>query len=291
MPRTAVIADIHANAPALEAVVDDIERQAPDEILVGGDLVGRGPQGSRIVDIIRDLGWPSIRGNHEDYILNFRNYDVPDDWLVADEWAAWRWMARELEGEHAEFIDALPFSRTADTVPDLRLVHGSPRSYKEGIGDWTSEESIREHLASIEESLLVCAHTHRPLVERFDNQIVVNVGSVGLPFNGDPRAQYAILTRRDNDWEIELRQVDYDHDRVYEIYRESGFLEDGGLTAEILRREVRTARPYLVPFQKWTDIAGRDFNRDAFEAFLDLYDPTESMGDFFERARRHYQEE
>jgi diadenosine tetraphosphatase ApaH/serine/threonine PP2A family protein phosphatase len=285
MPRIAIIADIHANIPALEAVVDDLRERDPDEILVGGDLVGRGPQGSRVVETIHDLGWRSIRGNHEDYVLDFRRHDVPDDWLDADEWAASRWMADELDDSHAEFIDDLPLSATADSAPELRLVHGSPRSYQEGIGEWMGEETMREHLSAIDESILVCAHTHRPLVERFGDQMIVNVGSVGLPFNGDPRAQYAILTRRNDLWEVELRRVEYDRDRFFEIYRSTGFLEDGGLTAAILQKEVRAARPYLVPFQKWGEITGREFTREHFRDFLEVYDPEAPMGDFFERIR------
>ncbi len=72
MARIAVIADIHGNMPALEAVISDLADQAVDEVLVGGDLVGRGPEGSRVVKRVRELGWPAIGGNHEDYLLAFR---------------------------------------------------------------------------------------------------------------------------------------------------------------------------------------------------------------------------
>ena len=202
----AVIADIHGNGPALEAVLEDLERVAPDEILVGGDLVGRGPEGSRVVRRIADLGWPSVRGNHEDYLLDFRRKKVPTEWFETDEWAASRWMAEELGTEDADYIAALPFSMTSCLAQEVRLVHGSPRSNNEGIGPWTADEELEEHLRSIEESVLVCGHTHRPLTRRLGPGLVVNVGSVGLPFNRDRRAQYTLLHRTGTRWEVELRR-------------------------------------------------------------------------------------
>ena len=283
MTRIAVLADIHANLPALEAVVDDIARTGVDEVLVGGDLVGRGPQGRKEGAAAEQLKATSIRGNHEDYLLQFRRRDVPDDWLVADIWAASRWMAEQIGEWHADFIDQLPLSRSAESTDGLRLVHGSPTSYQEGIGDWTSDETIEEHIDSIEESLLVCAHTHRPLDRQVLNGRVVNVGSVGLPFNGDPRAQYAIFEPQGEAWSVDFRQVDYDRTDLLQTYQESGFLAEGGLTASILRMEVETARPFLVPFLKWTEIEEIEPTAGRFESFLEVYEPEMAMKDVFER--------
>jgi len=190
-------------------------------------------------------------------------------------------VAAELDEWHAEFIDSLPMDRTAETAPGLRLFHGSPTSYQEGIGKWTSDETLRAHLDSIDEPVLVCAHTHRPLKRRLDEGLVVNVGSVGLPFNGDPRAQYAIFERDGDDWKVEFQQVRYDRDKTLEIYETSGFLAEGRITASILRLEVETARPFLVPFLKWTEIEGLDPTDKHFDEFLEVYEPEVSMQTFF----------
>lgn len=285
MSRIAVVADIHANMPALDAVVADIDRRDVDEVLVGGDLVGRGPQGRRVVETVDELGWSCIRGNHEDYVLQFRRRDVPDDWLEAEIWAASRWMADELGDWHETFIDSLPFSTTAESAPGLRLVHGSPTSYHEGLGEWTSEETLREHLDSIDERLLVCAHTHRPLHRELSAGQIVNVGSVGLPFNGDSRAHYAIFESSGDGWEVEFRRIDYDRNRFLEIYEETGFLEEGGITASILRMEVETARPYVVPFRKWAEIEGVRPTESNFAEFLEIYDDDMSLRSFFSIVR------
>lgn len=281
--RIAILADLHGNVPATDAVLADLARQGADEVLVGGDLVGRGPQGSAVVQRIRATGWRSVRGNHEDYMLDFRAGRVPADWLFTAEWSAARWMASELSPEEAEYIGALPFSLTSAVAPGLRLVHGSPRSAHEGIGSWTSERDLTAHLALVEEGLLVCAHTHRPMVRRLPGGMVVNVGSVGLPFNGDTRAQYALFERTAGGWEVELRGVAYDLAETLEIYESSGFLAAGGATARLLKLELENARPFLVPFLKWAEAREVRPEPERIPDFLDFFHPEEPLHTFFDR--------
>jgi predicted phosphodiesterase len=292
-PRIAVISDIHGNVAALEAVMADLERLAPDEVLVGGDLVGRGPEGAEVVRRIAATGWATIRGNHEEYLLDFRRGEVPGKWLHAAEWAAARWMAGELGETEAAWIEDLPFSLASRLAPGLRLVHGSPRSNRDGIGPWLSDELLAGHLAEVEESLLVCAHTHRPLHRSVAGGLVVNVGSVGLPFNRDRRAQYAVFEPRDRPlggdaggWRVELRQVEYDLERTFAVYERSGFLAAGGVTARLLRMELEHAVPILVPFLKWTEVAGVEPAEAELPSFLEVYRPGQPLGDFFEQLAR-----
>jgi len=292
MPRIAVISDIHGNMAALEAVLEDLADQRPDEVLVGGDLVGRGPEGSAVVRRIVELGWPTVRGNHEDYLLAFRRREVPDEWLRDPEWSASRWMAAELGADDVGFIDSLPFTFTSRLAPELRLVHGTPNSNREGIGPWSSERRVAEHLASIAEPLLVCAHTHRPLHRELPDGTVVNVGSVGLPFNGDRRAQYAIFEPRRaregapvEGWSVELRQVGYDLEATLRIYERSGFLERGGITARLLRIELEKAAPVLVPFMTWAEARGVAPAPEALDRFFEDFEPGQPLAPFFDRLR------
>lgn len=284
MARIAVLADIHGNLPALEAVLADLETVEVDEVVCAGDLVGRGPQGSAVVKRIRELEIDTIRGNHEDYILSFRRREVPEGWLTAQEWACSRWMADELDPEDIDFLDSLPFTRTVTAEPRLRLVHGSPESYNEGLGPWTSTSRLVDHLDSIEEPALACAHTHRPAAWNFGERFIVNVGSVGLPFNGDQRAQYTIVWF-DEGWQHELRRVAYDLEETRSVYRESGFLAAGGATAALLERELLTATPHLVPFLKWAETLGRAPVESELSDFLDFFDPSLSMREQWERLK------
>lgn len=285
MTRIAVIADIHGNIPALEAVLDDIASAKIDEVLVNGDLVGRGPEGNAVVHRIRELGFVCTRGNHEDYALDFRRQVVPQPWLTRPEWACARWIAAELDDDAARFIDDRPMSAVSALQPQLRLFHGSPDSYNEGIGPWTSDDEIRRHLEKIEEHALIVAHTHRPLVWRGDDRLVVNVGSVGLPFNADTRAQYAIFDGDGAHFEVELRQVPYDLNELLDRYETTGFTLDGdNATVTLLRYEVLTGRPYLVPFVKWAEATNREPSTDQIPTFLDIYDHSESMAEFAARV-------
>jgi predicted phosphodiesterase len=286
MTRIAVLADIHGNMPALEAVIEDIAGQQVDEVLVGGDLVGRGPQGSRVIERIRGQGWPSVRGNHEDYLLTFRRGEVPPDWLEADQWSAARWMAADLSDEDVHYLESLPFSLHSRELPQIHLVHASPQSNSDGIGPWTPARKMQQHWDSIPESTLVCAHTHRPLHRRFGDGDIVNVGSVGLPFNRDRRAQYALFTQENAGLSFEFRQVEYDLGKILDIYEKSGFLAEGGVTAQLLILELENAQPYLVPFLQWAATLNVPATPEQIGGFRDFYDPDEPIGCFFERLEQ-----
>jgi predicted phosphodiesterase len=245
--------------------------------------VGRGPQGSEVVQQIVTQGWSCIRGNHEDYLLQFRRHQIPDGWLEAEEWSASRWMAAQLTDTDVVYIESLPFSITSQLEPRLRLVHGSPRSNNEGLGPWTSDEEIEENFELVAEPVLVCAHTHRPLEHHCEKGMVINVGSVGLPFNGDRRAQYAIFHAEGPDLEVEFRQVDYDLDRTLVIYESTGFLDEGGVTVQLLRMELENAQPYLVPFLYWAKTLGISPSAARIDEFLRAYDPEELIKSFVSR--------
>lgn len=283
MPRTAILADIHGNVPAFQAVISDLETQAVDEVLLGGDLVGRGPQGSRVVSIVRELGWRSIRGNHEDYLLQFRRGEIPADWRHAAAWSAARWMAAELDEQDVSYLAALPLTLRPESISGVRLVHGTPSSNCDGIGPWTSDERMIDHLAVIDENVLVCAHTHRPLERRFSEGLVINVGSVGLPFNRDRRAQYVVL--EDNgDLEVEFRRVPYDLGEILSVYEHTGFLSAGGITARLLVLELEHAAPFLVPFLAWAAAEEQTPETQLLSEFLEIYDP-DRQREFFAHLR------
>lgn len=251
--RFAVIADIHSNFHALEATLEDFKIVHPDFVIVAGDFINRGPQPREVMQVLRaNSHWTKLRGNHEDYVIaQCCDYDAHNP-LSNPIWQPARWTAGQLHKNASEFSH-LPI-RTELEIGAQRVlvVHGLPHLNNDGVFAKTSDDEIREMLRHETPDLFICAHTHAPfqreVVVNEKNVIVVNVGSLGLPFNGDARAQYGVFSWQNNSWNIELRRIEYSIDATLRAFETGGFNEGGGPLSHIIRREVETARPHLGPW-------------------------------------------
>ena len=234
--RIAVLADVHGNLPALEAVLSHLEeRGGCDETWVLGDLAVFGPFPREVLERLADL--PSkrfVQGNTDRYISTGQRPPQPpvaddSDWSILlstleKRDANFRWTLGQLDYRWHSFLSQLPFQQRLD-VPGYGAVlgvHGSPVSDEAGIWAETSDSDLREMLSGTEFRLLLCGHTHRPL-DRFLGEVrVINVGSVGLPLDGDRRAAYCILEVADGDGDVALFRVEYDVDSVIDKLSEVG---------------------------------------------------------------------
>lgn len=202
MPKTALLYDIHGNLPALEAVLAHAGAAGAERFVLGGDYALFGPYPVETVAALRELpGAEWIRGNVDRWCAH--PDQAPDDELIRDAIAACR------EALGAELVAEL------DEVPELvfegeRLFcHASPLSdvrsfFPEPAGD---EEHL---LTGIDQRLIVFGHTHLQFRRVRSNEVeLVNPGSVGLPFDGDHRAAYALMN---DDGSLELRRAEYDHE-------------------------------------------------------------------------------
>lgn len=272
--RLAVISDIHSNAVALDAVVADLATLAPDVVVVAGDFINRGPQPREVCEQLFALGWPLLRGNHEDYVLAQRAGYVAADAAEAQIMRPSRWTAEQTEPFLAA-IAALPdtISLTAPDGSAVLIAHASPRHNREGVYRFTTDDELRAMLGPTPPALYCCGHTHQSLIRRVDNTLIVNVGSVGLPFNGDWHAQYGVLDWTADSWRVELRAIPYDRERSLRTYVSSGFLESGGPLARVIRQELVSALPELGP---WYGLfadevrAGRIGMAESIEQYLAL---------------------
>jgi predicted phosphodiesterase len=260
--RLAVLADVHDNLPALEAVVEDIERHHVDHVIAAGDYLLRGPYPLETNHLLRSLDAWMIRGNTEEYLLSYHRGEAPDPWHTSDQWAPVRWTYDHLDAEALDFIASLPEQKiiALDGTLSIRLVHGSPRDSAarliperdlealhwfrkaDFMGRDRDSSRLATALASVAEPVLICGHTHIPWTERRDDRLVVNPGAVSGSVNEDPRAHYALLSWRGHRWEVERRAVPYDLDRVRDAFSERGFLSEGGGLARAFLLTVETGR-------------------------------------------------
>jgi predicted phosphodiesterase len=198
----AVLYDVHGNLPALEAVLDDAGAAGASRFVLGGDYALFGPYPAETVERLRELPADWIRGNGERWTAN--PGDAPDDDVVQGAISA----SRELLGEQtvAE-LAALP---EAHVLGETRFVHGSPVSDVRSFLPEPADDEP-ELLAGVSEDRLMFGHTHVQFRRHGRGGLeLVNPGSVGMPFDGDHRAAYALIG---DDGEVEPRRVAYSHER------------------------------------------------------------------------------
>jgi putative phosphoesterase len=253
--KIAVLADIHANLAALQAVIADIDTWSPDMVIVAGDIVNRGPQSRECLELVLRLrderGWRVVRGNHEGYVLRYdRDHRLPGFPRSGPRYEVSRiigWTHAQVAHLTAEMA-ALPEQFHLPTpFGPLAIYHASTRHDRDGILMRFSDAELREQIET-DAAVFCTAHTHMPFVRRVDQTLLVNVGSVGLPFDGDPRAAYARLTRRSDGWHADIRRVDYDLAKTERAFLQSGILEAVGAQARIMFRELQTASSLMFDF-------------------------------------------
>ncbi len=257
--KIAVIADIHANLVALQAVVADIETWGADKVVVAGDIVNRGPRPRECFDFVyakvKNDGWLVLSGNHEEFVAKLarqlqNSRYAPINPRQYDFLRPVYWTAKKLFPELSQ-MEALPFAQSvfAPDGSELRIVHASMRGNRDGIYPETSDDTLRTQIAP-SAAVFCVGHTHRPLTRRVDETLVVNVGSVGLPFDGDTRAAYGRITWRDNQWHAEIRRVVYDLQQAEHDFWQTGFMEEGGPLTQVMLAELRSARSLLYVWTK-----------------------------------------
>ena len=212
--RIAVLSDIHGNLTALEAVIADLQQTSPDVVFHGGDLADSGSSPTEVLDYIRDLGWAGVMGNTDQMLVAPSSLEAfaaasPAPTAI---WDAVREIAagtRERLGDaRLAWITELPLVLQQAS---FALVHASPQSCWRAPAESASEADLEAAYGSLGKLIVVFAHVHRPSVRTIAGRpkTLVNAGSVGLPYDGDPRASYLIL----DDGVPTVRRIAYDIDR------------------------------------------------------------------------------
>lgn len=210
-----MISDVHGNAFALEAVLADIRRSAPDLILNLGDQMEGFADPARAVQLQAALGAVEVRGNNEEKLWPGGRRTELSRQLGA-------WLETQVPLPERQRLAGLPLTARA---AGIFACHGTPQSawdsllwgWNAAAGCYLSRDP-RELRALVEAlgqgpggaGVVVCGHTHRPGATRVGDVLVVNAGSVSDQTDGDPRARWTLLQSRDGHWSADFRTVDYD---------------------------------------------------------------------------------
>lgn len=255
--KIAVIADIHANLVALRTVVENVDHWQPDRVIILGDLVNRGPRPAECLQfvmarVMKD-GWLTVRGNHEEYVLQHELPDAPRHGPAFAVHQASYWTFSQL-GSGVKCLHGMPLSLQMMDPNDreISFYHGSVLGLRDGIYPETPDDLLYEKIGlnlrskgSPDLGLFCVGHTHRSLIRSLNRILVVNAGSAGLPFDLDTRAAYAQLTFNRGGWTAQIIRLSYDLDAAAADFTTSGYLEHGGPLVQLVLRELLTARSHL----------------------------------------------
>jgi putative phosphoesterase len=242
--RIAVLSDVHGNAVALEAVRKAIKKEKPDAIIIAGDHVLNGPDPVATVDALRAMeadGAVIVQGNTDiavadfDYGAAFPWYadGVPDALRYAAEWAH-----DALGEERLDWLRRLPAERRLRLEDTLVLAtHASPGSQTAGFDTDLDASVTLERLSRTDARIICCGHTHVPDVRDFGWKQVVNDGSAGYVFDGDPTASWALVTLAGEIATAEIRRTEFD------VMGVSNAISARGLPGDVYRAAtVRTGK-------------------------------------------------
>ena len=239
MDAVAVITDVHANLPALQAALTRIDELGIERVYCGGDLVGYAPHPNEVCALIQERDVPTIYGNY-DYAIARDLEDCGCAYVTREDrelgQRSVEWTLLHTDQSSKNFMRALPFDlRFAVGETSVHLVHGSPRKVNEYLFE-DKPARLYERLAAAEtDRVLVFGHTHKPWVHEYGGVVFVNCGSVGKPKDGDPRGAFAVLTPSAAGVDVTIERVPYD---AAAVARE---LRDAGLPGEFADKLVAAA--------------------------------------------------
>jgi putative phosphoesterase len=225
--KVALIADLHANLPALEAVLAHAEERGAEAIWNVGDFLGYGAFPEQVVQQLRKEYVLSTIGDYDRKVLRFKKRR--EKWRRSkglERFLAFQWAYQQLSKRSRKYLRFL--SRVIRmTVESQRilLAHANPGSGKVYLAPDTPEQTLSAIAHQVQADIVILGHSHRAVVRQVDGVWFINPGSVGRPDDGDPRASYAALEIEPQRVHVEHYRVDYDVQRLVQALRENGLPE------------------------------------------------------------------
>lgn len=216
--RVAILADIHGNLPACEAVLQDIARMSPDYVVAAGDLALRGGHPRETVDLLSDKCDALLMGNTDCYLSG--NY-LGGAYRDKDHWKTdlLAWTRDQLGTDWVTRLGQLPFSvrYSPRRGQDLFVCHANPKNLEDSLEPTLDESGLRRLVNGLDAAALAFGHLHFPYRRRFGRMLIADVASAGIPRDGDLRPAYGVFTWTPKGWRVQIRRVRYPIKRATEV--------------------------------------------------------------------------
>jgi predicted phosphodiesterase len=230
----AILADIHGNLPALEAVLGEISTEGIERIVCLGDVATLGPQPHEVIARLRGLGCPVVMGNTDaDLLALQRDRSATSDVWGSQDFNFDHWCAGRLTDDDLAYLRTFEPTISVSLGDGMTLLcyHGSPRSYDERISAETTDDALQEMFAETLAQLYAGGHTHQQLLRRHRDILVLNPGTVGFAKDAIPPAakvsnpswaEYAVIASDHGQLDVSLRRVRFDLDALFAALDASG---------------------------------------------------------------------
>lgn len=217
--KYAFISDIHGNTVALEAVLKDISMKNVDKIIVLGDLCFRGPEPKKALDMIRSLETDVIKGNADEWVIRGVKVDEVPDHALNMMNKERNWCVSQLDKNDMDFLLGLPHSYELNIeAMAIEGFHATPNSLFDIVLPHTDDDTIYKKLMSSKAKIFIYGHIHTPFIRYINGKVIINTGSVGLPFDGLAKASYAIVEITSGNFRTSIERVDFDIEKVVSLY-------------------------------------------------------------------------
>lgn len=237
--RMAFISDIHGNAIALEAVLQDIHKKKLDKIYVLGDICYRGPEPKRSLELVRSLNTEVIKGNADEWVVRgVQEGEVAPKALDLMNTER-EWTVGQLEQTDITYLKNLPTQLNWKwNGIEIACFHATPPSLFPVVPPNASDKELeKQFFQAVDAQVYIYAHIHKPYIRYLNGKVVMNIGSVGLPFDGLAKASYGIVEIKDGSVSTSIERVRFNTEKVIELYREVHYPN-----AEMMIDVIRNAR-------------------------------------------------
>lgn len=237
--KAAFISDIHGNYSALEAVLEDIRNKTIDQIYVLGDLCYRGPDPKRSLQRIRSLQTQVIKGNADEWVVRGVNKGEVPDSVIEMMNLERDWTVSRLDPDEIEYLKNLPTALNLELGGlSISAFHATPDSLFDIVLPNAEDDHLKAKLmSSADADVFIYAHIHKPYIRYIDGKVLMNIGSVGLPFDELTKASYAIVEIDQGKISTSIERVHFDVEAVIRQYADAQYPN-----SEMMARILRNAR-------------------------------------------------